>query len=722
MFAPDSVDAGPAGGTVVGGSATIAGDGTGSVAVTQSSQNAIINWSTFNIGAGETVTFNQLSSSSIALNRVTGPGASLINGTLTANGRVFIINGDGVLIGRGATISAAGFLATTNDIRNEDFMAGRYNFSIPGNPNASIVDLGHITATSGGFAALVAPGVRNSGTITATLGTVSLAAGNVFTLDLYGDRLITLTVNDQIASRVIDVATGKTLKSLVSNTGKLKANGGTVQLTAAAARAVVNSVINNKGVIEANSIGTKNGMIVLSAATAASKPDGAPTQTVKLAGKISAAGKKAGTAGGTVVVTGENIQVTGAKIDASGKAGGGTVLIGGDTGGGHPSALAKSIAGAGLESFAVPTATTVSVDAGSVINASATRRGNGGKVVIWSDQQTTFAGTIFARGGVTGGNGGFVETSSHQILAFTGTVNTLAPAGTAGTLLLDPYDVNLNSTYDLYGSFSGGTWTPSGPYSSYLSTGTLEAQLANGNVVATTGGSGSPGSDAGNINVDSGVTWSNSNSLTLSAYNNINFQSGGSISNTGGGNLILRADNSGTGIGTVSFATINQINYSGSIGTVSIYYNPTSYSSPTDFSSFVQTNGSAPNQLAAYMLNNTPTDLGNISRNLNGTYALGKNINATRFTGFSSGTQFNGLLDGNGGLGTISTISNLTLSLRHGSDSYGLFPFIGSGGTVRNLDLANVNITGGADIQFIGALTGNNFGTRSAMSRFSAAP
>jgi hypothetical protein len=81
-------------------------------------------------------------------------------------------------------VNTAGFLATTNDIKNADFMAGRYNFNIPGRPDASIVNKGTITASSGGFAALVAPGVRNSGTITATLGTVALASGNSFTLDI----------------------------------------------------------------------------------------------------------------------------------------------------------------------------------------------------------------------------------------------------------------------------------------------------------------------------------------------------------------------------------------------------------------------------------------------------------------------------------------------------------------------------------------------------------
>src|ERR1700704_1108992 len=217
--------AGPHGGTVVGGRATIQGQGSSSVTINQSSQNTIINWATFNIGRGETTTFNQPNSSSVALNRVIGGlGPSFLDGTLTANGRVFLVNGDGILFGAGAVVNTAGFLATTNDIRNADFMAGHYNFNIAGRPSASIVNLGRITATNGGFAALVAPGVRNSGTITATLGTVSLAAGNAFTLDFYGDRLITLALNDQIAARVIDVATGRPLTSLVGN------NGGRVEL------------------------------------------------------------------------------------------------------------------------------------------------------------------------------------------------------------------------------------------------------------------------------------------------------------------------------------------------------------------------------------------------------------------------------------------------------------------------------------------------------------
>src|ERR1043166_2884887 len=234
------------------------------------------------------------------------------------------------------SITTAGFLATTSDIRNEDFMAGRFNFQIPGRPDASIVNMGTITATNGGFAALVAPGVRNSGTITASLGSIALGAGNLFTLDFYGDRLITLGVGDQIAAQVKDVATGQPLSALVKNEGILRASGGRVELTAAAARQVVDSVINTSGIIEANSVGMRNGQIVLSAATADTKGSATPRQTVKVSGSLSAAGIQKGTKGGKVVITGENIELKNAGIDASGRAGGGTVMVGGDWGGGKP--------------------------------------------------------------------------------------------------------------------------------------------------------------------------------------------------------------------------------------------------------------------------------------------------------------------------------------------------------------------------------------------------
>src|SRR5919204_665020 len=239
---------------------------------------------------------------------------------------------------------------------------------------------------------------------------------------------------------------------------------------AAAARVVVDSVINTSGVIKANSIGHRNGMIVLAAATGASKPAGAPAQTIKISGTLSAAGKKKGTQGGTILVSGEHIKLTNARIDASGRVGGGKVLIGGDWGGGKPNKSFVNNPSAKLESFAIPTATTVSVDAGTTINASARGRGNGGKLVLWSESETTFAGTILARGGARGGDGGFVEVSSHRRLNYSGTTDTRAPKGAAGTLLLDPADFYVQNSMPP----TGASWmTPQ----------QVEAALANSNVV-----------------------------------------------------------------------------------------------------------------------------------------------------------------------------------------------------------------------------------------------
>ena len=173
-------------------------------------------------------------------------------------------------------------------------------------------------------------------------------------------------------------------------------------------------------------------MIVLSAATGASKPAGAPAQTIKISGTLSAAGKNRGTKGGTIVVSGEDIKFAGAQVDASGRAGGGKVMIGGDWGGGKPELEPGQQSERQARELRHRDRDDGERRRGTTINASATESGYGGKVVLWSDSQTTFAGTILARGGSQGGDGGFVETSSHGQLSFTGNVNAGAPRGSGG--------------------------------------------------------------------------------------------------------------------------------------------------------------------------------------------------------------------------------------------------------------------------------------------------
>ena len=682
--------AGPNNASVVGGAATIQGQGTANVVVNQSTQSAIINWQTFNIGAGETTRIYMPNSNSTQLDRVNGGlGPSQILGTLSSDGKVFLVNPDGILFGMGARINVGSLVATTNDITNSDFMAGRYNFSIPGNPNASIVNTGTITAQTGGFAALVAPGVRNTGTIIAKLGTIALASGNAFTLDMYGDNLITLGLTDKITSQVVDVATGQPLKSLVSNTGKLEANGGTVVLTAVAARKIVDSVINNSGVIEANSIGSHKGMIVLGAAA------GVPNQKVKVSGRLSATGKRAGTSGGTIQITGDNVKVAHAKIDASGQTGGGTVLIGGDWGGGNPNtSLVSGNASAALQSYAVPNSGTVSIDAATMIDVSATATGNGGKVVVWANQATTFLGTILAKGGSQSGNGGFVETSGGT-LTFNGAVNTSAPNGEKGTLLLDP----LNATI----AAAAGD--------EVITTSSIENALANGDVVVTT--VGTTGSEAGDITVAAGITWATASSLTLAAYRNITINNGVTISNTynvavGAGNLNLRADVTGTGVGTVTFLGNSKIDFSRSGGLISIFYNPsvnppdsvvnsTSYVNPTEtYSTHLS------GWWAAYMLVNSVGDLQNIQNNLSGDYALGRDIDASPTSSWNSGAGFNPI--GNSTTPFIGELNGnnhsiIRLFINSSAQYVGLFGYIDVSASVitnsvHDLTITSANITG----------------------------
>ncbi|MGK2873259.1 MAG: filamentous hemagglutinin N-terminal domain-containing protein, partial [Alphaproteobacteria bacterium] len=195
----------PQDGQVVAGAASIARTSTASMAINQSTMAAVIDWQSFDIGANETVEVFQPSSMASLLNRVVGGGgASQILGTLQAQGRLTLVNPAGVTIGNSARIDVAGLVASTADMSNQDFMHGRGNFSIAGRPGARIVNAGEISVRDGGLAALVAPGVENSGTITARLGRVQLAAGETFTLDMYGDDLIHVGVSDTMLASMVN--------------------------------------------------------------------------------------------------------------------------------------------------------------------------------------------------------------------------------------------------------------------------------------------------------------------------------------------------------------------------------------------------------------------------------------------------------------------------------------------------------------------------------------
>jgi len=366
----------PTNGTVSAGSASIVRTNPSTLNINQSTNQAIINWNSFSVGHGDTVNFNQPGTSSATLNRVTGTTPSWIAGTINAPGTVLLVNPNGIAITKSGTVNTGSFVGSTLDIKDADFLAGRYKFSGNG-ASAGVVNNGHINVSDGGFAALLGGQVSNNGVIAARLGKVGLGAGEQATLDLSGDGFLSVTVPSSELGHMTR-ADG----ALVSNKGKINADGGTVFLSAATASNILRNAVNMGGTIRANSVGMHDGRIVINGGGG----------NVNVTGKLLAK-SKTGT-GGEVDITsaGAGVKLVGALIDISGKTGGGVVNIGG----GPHATVAMDQAG------------SVSIDSTTTINANAIDSGDGGHIVIWSGGKTVALGSLSAKGGPNGGNGGLV--------------------------------------------------------------------------------------------------------------------------------------------------------------------------------------------------------------------------------------------------------------------------------------------------------------------------
>lgn len=425
--------ANPEGGTVSAGQASIT-TADRLVDVTQSSNRAVIDWRSFNISPDETTRFNQPDASAITLNRVNSNQQSVIEGQLKANGNIVIINPNGVFLTRSSRVDVGGLVATSADIDTQQFMTGSGNFNRPGKPDAVIRNDGQITARQAGLVGLVAPTVENNGRIEAKLGRVTLAAGDKTTVDFLGDDLIQVAVSDDV------------LQQLVSQNGEIIAEGGLIQLTAAQGRKLVDSLVSAGGTVSVSATSGEAGQILI----------GSAISSTEVKGRVQANGKR----GGRVQVSGDTVRLTStANISAQGLTAGGSVLVGGDYQGGNS---------------LVPNAQTTIVEGGALVNVDALEQGNGGRAIFWADNQTRFAGTVSARGGAQGGDGGLVEVSGKKYLVFNGQVDTLAPLGLTGLLLLDPADIIIangsgDSALDGTTTFKG---TPSGAAGTVASTDT----------------------------------------------------------------------------------------------------------------------------------------------------------------------------------------------------------------------------------------------------------
>ena len=321
----------PQGGQVAAGAADIAAS-QAEMAIHQATQNAVINWNSFNIGAGERVNIYQPNAQAALLNRVLGGNPSEIFGTLSANGRVFLVNPAGVLFAPGAQVDAGSILASTMNITNADFMAGKYAFV--GTPtDGKIINRASLIAKNEGTVALLGKDVVNEGVIVAKKGAAVLAAGEAVSLDFNGDGKVSV------------VPTKAAMEQAVTNKGLVEADGGLVFMSAATGDALMRSAVNQEGIVRAASLDGAAGSVRMTAndvrlaAGSVTDVSGAKAGTVEIGGgwqgtgdlahaqnvmvergaALRADATQAGASGGTVAVWSDGMTKFAGEITARGK-------------------------------------------------------------------------------------------------------------------------------------------------------------------------------------------------------------------------------------------------------------------------------------------------------------------------------------------------------------------------------------------------------------------
>ena len=632
----------PTVGHVVSGSAAISQSTAHALIISQQSQTAIVDWQGFSIGRNNVVDFLQPSTSSAILNRVTGSAPSTLAGRIDANGQVYLVNPNGIAITKTGIIDAAGFVGSTLDISNDDFKAGKRGFTGNG-ASAAVNNAGAISIGRGGYAALIGGTVGNSGTISVPVGKVGLASGESVALDLSGDGFLQVAVPTKAAG------------TLIRNSGKIKADGGRVEILAATARETARNAINLSGLVEARSISGQSGAIVIGGGaggevestgqvvtSGSSQANGGSIdisgQKAKLSGQLIARGST----GGTVTVSADKIISTGARIDVSGKKGGGTIK-------GTSKLLTR-------------------LDAASELAADAMQSGNGGTIAVVSNGANNVNSRLSARGGEHGGNGGTVATSAPTVHLSGVRVDTSARLGTAGRWLIDPANITIDA----------GEAT------------LISNNLATTNIVVATG---SGGSGLGDITVAAPISWSSASSLSLDANHAIAINAPVTIAGAGKLNLVAAYGQVLTNLPQLGFGAGGSVQYTGT---------PNSGQA-------LSINGQA------YTLLYSMSDLPGVNAKLDGFYALAKPLDASGLTytgaliapgsvdpttGEFVGAQFSGVFEGLG-----NRVSHLTINAPSG-DYIGLFG--SSSGTIANLNLIGVVVTGGDNV---GALIGGNTGT-----------
>ena len=504
LGAAAALSANPKNHSVMSGEAKVSEQG--NLMQIDASDRSILHWDSFSIGAGETTRFVLPSSSAAILNRVTGSEMSELLGLLQANGQVYLINQNGVIIGKEGRIDTAGFVASVYELQNTDFLNGE-SLKILGDGFGEIINLGSIS-TGSGPVVLIAHRIENSGSISSPEGIVSLNAGHEVLLDPTGQGILFIRP---------DLKGGG-----IENNGTIEAYKTQLQADATP----TSLAIGLGGMIDAGSVKNIGGEIYLIAKEGSIDFGSTGKLIAGNAGQMTIHAEKGmvearghiETPSGTVHLLGEKVHLLdNAYINVSGESKGGTVLVGGDYQGNNPE---------------IPNAQGVYLGKNARIDADAIVEGNGGKVILWGDIANGFFGKVSAQGGKEGGDGGFVEVSSMGNLSFNGLAMTLAPKGKVGTLLLDPTNVVISSALD-NDVTPGAMYVWTGPAVN-VNTDTLSMQITMGNVVIDTAGAVDQG-QVGTLTISSPLNLTGPGQLSLLADSTLTVNADITCSGTAGG-------------------------------------------------------------------------------------------------------------------------------------------------------------------------------------------
>jgi filamentous hemagglutinin family protein len=463
-----SLLAAPSNGKVLAGDVKVLKEAS-KTTICQGSERAVVTWEEFSIGKGERVEVIQPSKNGALLNRVIGKNSSEIYGSLTSNGKVFLLNKNGILIGAEGRIETAGFVASTLDIQDEAFLSGQPLLFL-GQSEAKIVNLGTIK-TGGGDLFVLAKSVENHGEIEACEGKAALVGGT--------EILLKEDNGEQIYIRPASEGT-------VLNEGTLK---GVEAVIKAAGENAYSLAINQRGLVQATGIQNEGGKICLVAERG----------ITQVTGQLKA--DKENGEGGIIHILGDQVGLMKqAVVDGSGTGNGGEVLIGGDYQGKSPF---------------IKNAQVTFIDEQAQVYAHSKESGEGGRVIVWGDQSSSHLGLIDVSG-ITGG--GFIEISSPKHLAYQGSVDLFSVQGNRGTLFLDPTDITIGN----YGGSSSPSFpTSPGEYHPNVNSATLDVSnlasgLNSGNVLISTSSSFS---SQGNVTFATGTTlsWGAATTLTINA-------------------------------------------------------------------------------------------------------------------------------------------------------------------------------------------------------------